>query len=787
MKKNTTKRNKAVQKKGTEPSAKAKRRKTSAPKQLDADIATKVLTNVNPESVLLMEKNGRALFSNRVFAKMMGKGLDEIVGESVYTILPPETASAWKERVKNVIETGAPERFEEVFGEKHTENYLYPLHDATGKHTQLAFFGIDITERKRMERALRESEEKFKELFDSAPIGYHEIDADGRIVNINHTELEMLGYTHDEMVGKFVWQFVFNPEASQKRVLAKLSGELPVTKTAERLYLRKDGTKFHALMDERLMKDENGKIIGIRTVLQDITERKYAEEELRESEERFRVTLYSIGDGVITTDMNGCVLQMNPVAEVMTGWSEKEARGKRITDVFHIVSEETGNMAENPVHRVLREGVVVGLANHTALIAKDGTRRPIADSGAPIRNQKGETIGVVLVFNDQSERRFLQHQLLQSQKMEAIGRLAGGIAHDFNNIIAIILGYAKLIEHDLSPLDPIAKKVQGIVSAAERSAELTNQLLAFARRQVVTPVVLNLNSELSTLQSMLTRLIGEDITLTLLSGKDLWNIKIDRSQIGQVIANLATNARDAINDVGTITVETSNIAIDETYCKDHLDFHPGEYVMLAFSDTGSGMDKATIARIFEPFFTTKAEGEGSGLGLATVFGIIKQNNGFINVYSEVGKGTTFKLYFPRFHGTEEAPVKKQQEIPLKGTETVLVVEDEEQLLDLAKSSLELYGYNVFTAKSPGDAIVLCERSSQKFDLLITDVVMPGMNGKELKERLETLKPEMKVIYMSGYTADVVAHRGILDASVNFLQKPFTPLALARKVREVLNG
>jgi CheY-like chemotaxis protein len=257
--------------------------------------------------------------------------------------------------------------------------------------------------------------------------------------------------------------------------------------------------------------------------------------------------------------------------------------------------------------------------------------------------------------------------------------------------------------------------------------------------------------------------------------------------VDQILANLSTNARDAIADVGTISIESSNIVVEEDYCKEHLEFQPGEYVVLAFSDTGLGMDKATIGQIFEPFFTTKPKDQGTGLGLATVFGIVRQNNGFINVYSEPDKGTTFKIYLPRFYGEIEMPAGKQEDIPLKGTESVLVVEDEAQLLDLAKNSLELYGYNVFTAKSPGDAILLCERSSQKFDLLISDVVMPGMNGKELKERLDMLKPGMKVIFMSGYTADVVAHRGILDEGVNFLQKPFSPRSLARKAREVLNG
>ncbi len=754
---------------------------------LNGETMVYALTKVNPESVLLMDTDGRILSANRAFTGHAGKKESQVIGKPMFEFFPPTTASLWKTRIRSAVATGIPERFEDVEEEKYTEYYLHPLLDESGKCTQLALFSIDVTDRRQMEKALRRSEEKFKEMFDSAPVGYHELDSEGHITDVNRTELEMLGYSREEMIGKFAWQFVPNTEASQKRVLAKLLGDLPVTKGAERIYMRKGGTTFSALIEERLLEDEQGNITGIRTIIEDITDRKYAEEELRESEERFKITLYSIGDGVITTDMYGNVQQMNPVAETMTGWSEEEARSRSITEVFQIINEQSGSDVENPVHHVLREGVVVGLANHTVLIGKDGTRLPIADSGAPIRNQHGETIGVVLVFNDQSDRRLLQSQLMHAQKMEAVGRLAGGIAHDFNNVIAIILGYAKLIEHTLNPLDPIARKVQAIVIAAERSAELTKQLLAFARKQVIAPVVLNLDDSLAALHNMLTRLIGEDVSLTLKAANDLWNIKIDPSQVDQILANLSTNARDAIGDTGTIEIETSNIVIDEAYCKDHLDFQPGEYVMLAFSDTGTGMDKATMLRIFEPFFTTKPEGEGSGLGLATVFGIVKQNNGFINVYSEIGKGTTFKLYLPRFHGEIKAPVEKSVEIPLKGTETILIVEDEVQLLDLAKSSLEVHGYTVYTAKSPGDAIVLFERSSKKFDLLITDVVMPGMNGKELKERLDSVKPGMEVIFMSGYTADVVAHRGILDEKVNFLQKPFTPLMLARKVRQVLNG
>ncbi|HTX19347.1 MAG TPA: PAS domain S-box protein [Bacteroidota bacterium] len=747
-----------------------------------------------PVRVFWKDADSNYLGCNQSFANDSGlQSPSDLIGKNDWQMGWVDQAEAYRADDRYVIENG---RSRLNYEEPQTtpdgkriwlRTSKVPLYDDEGTINGVLGTYEDITAKKQTEESLKRSEERFRELFDSAPVGYHEIDENGIIVDVNRTELEMLGYQRDEMVGRPVWLFVGDAEASKKRVMAKLSGEVPPTRSSYRTYRRKDGSPFAALLEERLLLDPQKKIIGIRSVIQNITERMRAEEALRVSEERFRTTLYSIGDGVITADILGRILQMNPVAETLTGWSEKQAVGKPVSEVFNIISEETGKGVENPVHRVLREGTVVGLANHTVLVSKDGARRPIADSGAPIRNLRGETIGVVLVFNDQSEHRFLQAQLLQSQKMEAIGRLAGGIAHDFNNVIAVILGYAKLIEHAMSPLDPLARKVQAIASAAERSALLTRQLLAFARKQVIAPVVLNLNTALTGLHQMLTRLVGEDIKIELKLPGDLWNIKVDPTQIDQILANLATNSRDAIADVGAITVECSNVVIDSEMSKEKLEFAPGEYVMLAFSDNGCGMDKATIERIFEPFFTTKPKGQGSGLGLATVFGIVKQNGGLINVYSEVGRGTTFKVYFPRFLGDIAAHVGKEEDIPLRGTETILIVEDEEQLLDLAKSSLELFGYRVYAAKSPGDAILLCEKNDAKFDLLITDVVMPEMNGRELKERLDVLKPGMKVIFMSGYTADVVAHRGILDEGVNFLQKPFTPRGLARKARSVLNG
>jgi two-component system, cell cycle sensor histidine kinase and response regulator CckA len=644
----------------------------------------------------------------------------------------------------------------------------------------VTFTALDITERKQAESVLLQYQLLSQNTRD---IILFIRAADGRIMEANDAAVEAYGYTREELLTKRIFNLRL-PEV-RDQVARQMENANTCGALFETLHLRKNGTVFPVEVSSRGMSVGDERIL--MSIIRDITSRKQAEEALRQSEERFRATLYSIGDAVITTDAGGAVCQMNHVAEAMTAWREEDARGKPVEEVFKIVDEETGRPIGNPVTQVLQRGIVVGLADRAVLMAKDGTRKPIADSGAPILGVTGDMSGVVLVFNDQSEKRELQAQLLHAQKMEAVGRLAGGIAHDFNNMIGVILGYANLMESQLSSLDPLYRQVQAIATAAERSASLTMQLLAFARKQVIAPVLLNLNDSLSALQRMLTRLIGEDIALKLIPGEGLWNIRIDPSQVDQILANFATNARDAINDVGKITIETANIRNDQSPLRDCPDCTPGDYVMLSFSDNGKGMDRATQERIFEPFFTTKSKGQGTGLGLATVFGIVKQNNGFIHVRSGPGKGSTFKVYFPRFHGEAERDDRTPQDMPLKGTETILIVEDEIQLLELACAALEMQGYKVLAARSPGEALIICERTERAIDLMITDVVMPDMNGKELKDRLSSLKPGMKTIFMSGYTSDIVADRGVLEKGVSFLQKPFTPSMLAQKVREVLKG
>jgi signal transduction histidine kinase len=386
------------------------------------------------------------------------------------------------------------------------------------------------------------------------------------------------------------------------------------------------------------------------------------------------------------------------------------------------------------------------------------------------------------------DKEALQSQLIQAQKMESIGRLAGGVAHDYNNISSIIIGYAELAMERVKLSDPLHADLVEILTAAKRSTGITRQLLAFARRQTIAPKVLDLNDTIGNMIKMLRRLIGEDIDLAWLPGAEVWPVKIDPSQVDQILANLCVNARDAIADVGKVTIETKNVSFDEDYCADHTGFIPGDFVLLAVSDDGSGMAPETVNKIFEPFFTTKDFGKGTGLGLSTVYGIVKQNNGFINVYSELEKGTTIKMYLLR-HTGQVVQVKNKNtiEIHFAMGETVLLVEDDPTILKLGKRILEDLGYRVMSASSPDEAVKLAENHSSGINLLITDVVMPEMNGRELSEYLQSLYPELKVLFMSGYTANVIAHRGVLDDGVNFISKPFSKNDMAVKVREVLDN
>jgi two-component system, cell cycle sensor histidine kinase and response regulator CckA len=489
-------------------------------------------------------------------------------------------------------------------------------------------------------------------------------------------------------------------------------------------------------------------------------------------------TLASIGDAVLVTNSSGRITLLNPVAQALTGWTEEEAFDKPVEDVLQLVDEKTRETVENPLTRALNDRAVVTAGEEMLLLSRSGTETPIEHSAAPVRGYAGDVRGAILVFRDTRKRRQFEEQSTHAQKMEAMGRLAGGVAGDFNNMLTVISGYAELLRGEIPPGSIARKYVDEITYAGERAAAVTRHLLAFSRGTAVDARIVDLNQMLTHMEPMLRRLLGQNIELLMLPAPELGRVKVDPSQIEQVIVNLATNARDAMPSGGKLVVETGNVDLDEAAGK-RLGITPGEYVMFAVSDTGIGMPPEMRSRIFEPFFTTKAPGKGSGLGLAAVYGTIKQADGQITVYSQPDCGTIFEVYLPR----ASAPTEPARKVPTKGSETILLVDDEEGVRRLCSAILQSSGYDVLAANNGPAAIAVFEKNAHKIDLLLTDVVMPQMNGFELGRTLAERNPALKVLYMSGYRENISE----TNPPLSLLSKPFTPDALLEKVREVLDA
>jgi PAS domain S-box-containing protein len=503
---------------------------------------------------------------------------------------------------------------------------------------------------------------------------------------------------------------------------------------------------------------------------------------LREGRRLFSATLSSIGDAVVATDQEGRLTFLNPVAETLTGWRMADARGKAAGEVLRFASERTRQPAENPIVRALRERVVIPMQEPTVLISRSGAEVPVEHSASPVRDGSGEMRGAVLVFRDISKRLQLEEQATHAQKMDAVGRLAGGVAGDFNNVLTVITGYAELLRSEIPSSNPTRRFVDEIIYAGERAAALTRHLLAFSRGTTTQPRVLELNSLVAGMEPMLRRLVGNNIELSLLTGPGLGRVKADPAQLEQVVVNLATNARDAMPNGGKLVIETANADLDEPTAA-NLTVRPGPYVMLAVSDTGIGMDSETRSRLFEPFFTTKTPGKGSGLGLATAYGAIKQAEGCVTVYSQPGCGTIFEVYLPRVKDGVPAPAPPKS---AKGSETILLVDDEEGVRKLVFAVLQSNGYDVVEASNGTSALAAYEKNGHKIDMVLTDVVMPQMSGFELGKQLQERAPSLKILYMSGYRDNAIGG-GAADAPRAFLHKPFTPDVLLAKVREVLDA
>ena len=643
----------------------------------------------------------------------------------------------------------------------------------------------NITERKRVDQALIESEGRKAAILKSALDCVITIDHDGKIIDFNPAAEKTFGYQGEDVVGKKMAELIIPPhlrpqhEAGFARYVETGCSSI-LGKRIEVSGMRADGTEIPVELTVTAIGELPQSTFT--AFVRDLTERTKAEAALRESEERYRDLVENAHDIIYTHDLEGNYTSVNKAGEQIAGYSREETLNLNLRQA---IAPECLDQAREMLARKLAGEEITSY--EVEIIAKDG-HRVVMEANTRLVFQDGVPVGVQGIARDVTQRKQLEEQLRQSQKMEAIGQLAGGVAHDFNNLLTAINGYSGLALQRIDDNHPLKGYLEEIKKAGDRAANLTRQLLAFGRKQILQPLAINLNDVVTDMNKMLRRLIGEDIQFTAKLDPALKKIKADPGQVEQVLVNLVVNARDAMPQGGNLTIETLSVDLDQDYAGRHVGVVPGSYVTLAVSDTGTGMDEDTQARIFDPFFTTKEKGKGTGLGLSTVYGIVKQSGGSIWVYSELGHGTTFKVYLPELAaGSQKTEAVAVESFMIGGSETVLLVEDEDVVRGLARKILEHAGYSVLEASRGEEAFRLCVERAEPIDLLLTDVVMPETSGKEVADRLTELFPGLRVLFMSGYTDEAIVHHGVLDSNVEFIQKPFTPAALVKKVRDVLDS
>ena len=734
-----------------------------------------VQTNGTPENYVLLEVNRR-------YEEILGVRREAVVNRPATSAYGTQDPPYLKE-FASVVETGTPLQFETYFPpmDKHFVISVAPM----GEDGFATIF-FDNSEQKKTERAIQQANEglaqaeaHYRLMFNcvSDAVFIHDFGVDGfpsHFTEVNENACRLLGYAREELL-QMGPPDIDTPEehpeivARAQKVMA--GGEL----IWEGRLVAKDGRRIPVEVNTHLV-DLDGAPTIISCV-RDISERKKNEESMRS----LATAIEQATETIVITDLDGTIQYCNPAFEKVTGYSKKEAIGQNSRVL------KSGKHSKDFYERMwatIMQGKV--WSGHLTNKRKDGSFYEESATITPIRDASGEISGFVAVKRDVTERLQLENQLRQAQKLESIGRLAGGVAHDFNNLLTVINGYSGFLLKELKAGDPLRSYAEQITIAGERAASLTKQLLAFSRKQVIEPRVLDLNSIIRESSVLLRRLIGDDIVLETHLDSSLGQVMADPDQIHQVIMNLAVNARDAMPDGGALDIETLNVELGkDDSAAVHPGAIPGRYVLVTVTDSGHGMDETIRKQVFEPFFTTKGVGKGTGLGLSTVYGIIRQNGGWVDVWSEVGVGTTFKLYLPRIDACPVAERKGTIAVGAGGGETILVVEDESAVRSFAKAALRQHGYPVLGASDGDEALLVAKQFLGEIDLLVTDVVMPGLNGKELADHLRMLYPGLKVLFISGYTADVIAHRGVLDPGVAFLHKPFGQEELAQKVREVL--
>jgi len=740
-----------------------------------------------------LDAEGRLIFSggNPAADRILNLDHHSLINKTIEEAFPMLNKTNVPENYRKVALTG--ERWEEEvvsYEDERISGGFEVFAFQTGPGRMTAFFH-DVTERKKAEEAVRKSSELLNAIFNTTADGILVVDSEGHISHMNQRFIEMWripedlqSVTDDESLITFVSGQLEDPEAFYSRV-----SELYRNTQEGMDEIRfKDGRVFERYSCPMI---RNEKEVGRLWDFRDVSEQKRVEEALKESEARFRMLFEMAPVSLAYFSTDGRILDVNNYFMQTIGYTPDDIPTLEKAWELALVDNELKQKSPSLWRqRVQRQGTESSEGDEIEcqIRCKDGTVRTMIISTRLIRDN------MIVSFFDiterklaESERERLHTQLHQSQKLEAIGVLAGGVAHDFNNMLGVIIGYTELTMRGMEATDQLRKNLEKILDAGQRSANLTRQLLTFARKQAIAPVVFDLNESIESGLKMIRRLIGENIELTWLPGAGSCDVRMDASQLDQILINLCVNAKDAIADVGKIIIETESVSFDETYCESYAGFNPGRYVQLSVSDNGCGMEKETLDHIFEPFFTTKGIGQGTGMGLATVYGIVKQNEGFINVYSEPGKGTTFKIYIPlNIVESVRGKVETFKDIPRSKGESILLIEDDPTLLKMSTMMLQHLGYSVLPAATPTEAIRIVEDGGSEIQLFITDVVMPEMNGRDLTERLLAIRPEMKHLFMSGYTADVIAHQGVLEEGIKFIQKPFSLKDLAAKIREILD-
>lgn len=730
-------------------------------------------------------KDGLYLEINKGFTDLTGYTDDDVIGRTSEEINIWYDPTDRQRLVRRLTKYGYCENLEARFRKKDgrvTTALMSARIISVNDEPHIISITRDIGKLKKMERKVAAQQQLFETMFNAIEDGIVITNTQREIILANDGMKQTFGYSREELLGITTERLYANRQIYQEAGKKVFNAEDNSSNNKyTQLYRHKSGRKFPAATFAAKLRDQDGQWLGNLGIMRDITEQQKSEKE----REKLIAAVQQTGEAVVITDLHGTIEFINPAFEAITGYSKEEVIGKSPNILKSGKHDET-------FYQELWTTISSGETFKSRMVnkRKDGTLYTEEATISPVTSTEGKIVNYVAVKRDISEQLTMEQQLRQAQKMEAIGRLTGGVAHDFNNMLGVILGYAELALDKVDPTDEIKDDLEQILDAAERSSTIVRQLLAFSRQQTIAPQKLDLNGTVSDTLKILARLIGEDIQLQWFPHFEPLPVKMDPSQMDQILANLCVNAKDAIKGNGSIIIETRTIFFDEAYCFDHTGFQPGEYAMLSVSDDGIGIREEDLDRVYEPFFTTKELGRGTGLGLSTVYGIVKQNHGFINIYSEPLHGTTVKIYLPFCHDTDEmkhgSKKTEEQSIKLVGAH-VLVVEDDCKVRKLVQTMLTKLGYDVTAAESPRQALQFAAESGLQVDLLLTDVVMPEMNGKELTKRLLETFPHLKCLYMSGYTANVIANKGVLSENVHFIQKPFSKDILGEKITKVLDS